>query len=87
MTKKKLGLQHPTVYPLQMIMRIIKMSSNPGDTILDPFVGSGTSLVAAKLLDRNGIGFELDGKYAKEIEMRLNQEAAYIQTSFDDLDV
>lgn len=87
MTKKKLGLQHPTVYPLQMIMRILKMSSNPGDTILDPFLGSGTSLVAAKLLNRNGIGFEIDGKYAEEIEMRLKQEAGCIQTSFDDLDV
>ena len=74
MTKKKLGLQHPTVYPLPMIMRILQMSSNPGDTILDPFVGSGTSLVAAKLLDRNGIGFELDAKYVDEIEMRLAQE-------------
>lgn len=86
MTKKKLGLQHPTVYPLQMIMRILKMSSNPGDTILDPFVGSGTSLVAAKLLDRNGIGFEIDEKYADEIEMRLKQEASYIQNMSDDLD-
>ena len=74
MTKKKLGLQHPTVYPLPMIMRILQMSSNPGDTILDPFLGSGTSLVAAKLLDRNGIGFELDAKYVDEIEMRLAQE-------------
>ena len=74
MTKKKLHLQHPTVYPLPMIMRILKMSSHPGDTILDPFVGSGTSLVAAKLLGRNGIGFELDEKYASEIEMRLKED-------------
>lgn len=74
MTKKKLNLSHPTVYPLPMILRILKMSSNPGDTILDPFVGSGTSLIAAKLLGRNGIGFELDGKYEKEFQMRLEHE-------------
>lgn len=86
MTKKKLGLNHPTVYPLPMIMRILKMSSNPGDTILDPFVGSGTSLVAAKILNRNGIGFELDEKYAPEIEMRLSEECAVQQTIFDSLD-
>lgn len=74
MTKKKLNLSHPTVYPLPMIMRILKMSSNEGDTVLDPFVGSGTTLVAAKILGRNGIGFELDKKYKKEIKMRLENE-------------
>lgn len=74
MTKKKLGLSHPTVYPVEMIERIIKMSTNKGDTILDPFLGSGTSLVAAKKLGRKGIGFELDNKYEKEIEKRLLNE-------------
>lgn len=74
MTKKKLNLEHPTVYPLPMIERIIKMSSNPGDTILDPFVGSGTTLVAAQKLGRNAIGLELDEKYVSEIEQRLKNE-------------
>lgn len=74
MTKKKLNLKHPTVYPLPMIERIIRMSSNPGDTILDPFLGSGTSLVVAKRLGRSGIGFELDETYAAEIKMRLENE-------------
>lgn len=71
MTKKKYNLQHPTIYPLPMIERIVKMSSNEGDTILDPFAGSGTTLVAANLLNRNSIGIELDEKYKKEIEFRL----------------
>jgi len=74
MTKKKLNLKHPTVYPLEMIERIIKMSSNPGDIILDPFVGSGTSLVAALKHGRNAIGFELDMNYVEEIERRLKFE-------------
>lgn len=71
MTKKKLGLSHPCVYPVEMIERIIKMSSNPGDTILDPFLGSGTTLVAARNLGRKGIGFELDSNYLPEIESRI----------------
>ncbi|MGU8265405.1 DNA-methyltransferase [Clostridium perfringens] len=71
MTKKKYNLEHPTIYPLAMIERIVKMASNEGDTILDPFAGSGTTLVAANLLNRNGIGIELDKKYKAEIELRL----------------
>lgn len=86
MTKSKLGLTHPTVYPIEMIERIIKMSTNEGDTILDPFLGSGTSLVAAKKLGRNGIGFELDTKYKIEIEKRLKNECEeYIQVSMDNI--
>ena len=49
-------------YPLPMIERIIKMASNSDDIVLDPFLGSGTTLVAAKKLGRRGIGFELDEK-------------------------
>lgn len=87
MTKNKLGLTHPTVYPLDMIERIIKMSTNEGDTILDPFLGSGTSLVAAKRLGRNGIGFELDEKYKIEIEKRLENEVEiYTQVSITEIE-
>lgn len=75
MKKKKLGLTHPTVYPLEMIERIIKMSTDKGDTVLDPFLGSGTTLVAARRLGRKGIGFELDRKYEKEISKRLKTES------------
>lgn len=74
MTKKKLNLSHPTIFPLPMIERIVMMSSNEGDTVLDPFVGSGTTLVAAKKLRRKGIGFELDERYENEIKQRLTNE-------------
>lgn len=74
MTKKSLNLTHPTIYPLDMIERIIKMSSNEGDTVLDPFMGSGTTAVAALKLGRKAIGFELDKSYEEEISRRLEQE-------------
>ena len=74
MTKKSLGLNHPTIYPLEMIERIIKMSSNEGDTVLDPFLGSGTSAVAAIKLNRKAIGFELDSSYEAEIIQRIENE-------------
>lgn len=74
MTKQKLKLNHPTIYPIEMIERIVKMSTNENDTILDPFLGSGTTLLAAKNLNRNGIGFEIDKNYEKEIAQRLKNE-------------
>lgn len=84
MTKGKLGLSHPTVYPIEMIERIIKMSSNVNDTVLDPFLGSGTTVVAALKLSRKGIGFELDQTYESEILKRIGAEATNIQSSLFD---
>lgn len=75
MTKKKLNLtSHPCIYPSELIERIIEMSSNKGDTILDPFVGSGTTLVVAKKLGRNSIGIEINKEYEKLIKQRLSNE-------------
>ena len=59
-TKKK---AHPTQMPLKLAERMIKYCSNPGDTVLDPFAGSGTTLVAARSLGRNAIGVEECEKY------------------------
>ena len=75
MTKKKLGIEHiPTMYPIPMIERIIKMSSHENDFVLDPFSGSGTTLIACANLNRNGIGIELDPSYKEVIERRLKVE-------------
>jgi site-specific DNA-methyltransferase (adenine-specific) len=62
---------HGCQMPEQLLGRIIKACSNPGDTVLDPFGGSGTTLVVAKKLGRNFIGFELSKNYAKQINERL----------------
>lgn len=70
-TKKKLNLKHPTVYPADMIERIILMSSNEHDIVLDPFLGSGTTVAVALKLNRRGIGFELDESYKNEINSRI----------------
>jgi DNA modification methylase len=50
------------------------MSSKKGDIILDPFVGSGTTLIVAETLNRKGIGIDIDMKYKKIIEKRLLNE-------------
>jgi len=77
MTKKKLGItEAPCVYPVPMIERILKMSTNKGDVVLDPFLGSGTTLVACARLNREGVGFELDKKYQSIIKKRLETETS-----------
>lgn len=54
---------HPAQFPIAVIERIILASSNPGDVILDPFMGSGTTAVVALSLGRRVIGFELSSRY------------------------
>jgi len=76
MTKKKLGISDaPCVYPVPMIERILRMSTKEGDVVLDPFLGSGTTLVACSRMNRNGIGFELDKKFQPIIKKRLAEES------------
>jgi adenine-specific DNA-methyltransferase len=77
MTKNKLGLtDHPCIYPTPMIERIIKMTTQKGETVLDPFLGSGTTLVAARKQGRIGLGIELDDRYKEIIDKRINNEGA-----------
>ena len=65
--------EHPTQKPLSIITKLIKVSSNPGDLILDPFMGSGTTAVACRMLDREYIGFEISDEYCKLAEKRLGE--------------
>lgn len=72
--KKKYG--HPTIKPLPIIKNLIINSTHKGDLILDPFAGSGTTLVASKQLGRNYIGFEIDEKYVDICRKRINEEVS-----------
>jgi DNA modification methylase len=63
---------HGCQMPEQLLGRIIRACSNPGDVVLDPFGGSGTTLVVAKKLERRFLGFELSPEYAAQIQARLD---------------
>lgn len=64
---------HPTQKPEEMLKRIITASSNKGDIVLDPFLGSGTTAVVAKKLGRKWIGIEKETKYFNASTERLNK--------------
>ena len=62
---------YPTQKPLKLLERIIKASSNEGDTVLDPFAGSGTTLVAAQKLGRDWMGIDVSGDAAEIAARRM----------------
>jgi site-specific DNA-methyltransferase (adenine-specific) len=64
--------RHPCQMPEAVLERIIRVSSQPGDVVLDPFAGSGTTLAVAKRLCRHYLGMELSPEYADRIRRRLN---------------
>ena len=65
---------HPTIKPLDITEKIIRNSSNEGDVILDCFMGSGTTDVACKILNRNFIGIEKDETYFNIAKERIEKE-------------
>ena len=70
---EKEKVSHPTQKPLAICDKIINHFSNLGDTVLVPFVGSGSECVSAKLNERNYLGFELNPKFVKIAEKRLQE--------------
>jgi site-specific DNA-methyltransferase (adenine-specific) len=73
-TPRPQGIDHPCPFPIEIPSRIIQMYSLPGHTVIDPFMGSGTTLVAAKNLGRRAIGIELEEKYCEIAATRLSQQ-------------
>jgi DNA modification methylase len=68
--------QHPAPYPLELAERLVRMFSFVGDTVLDPFMGTGTTTVAAAKWGRNSIGFEIDRHYYKMAQKRISEETS-----------
>jgi site-specific DNA-methyltransferase (adenine-specific) len=72
-SRKRVG--HPAPFPVELPRRCIKLFTFVGDTVLDPFLGSGSTLIACALTDRKGIGVEIDKSYCQIARERLINEA------------
>ena len=68
------GVCHPAPFPIELPKRCIKLFSFVGDTVLDPFLGSGTTLIACHQNGRIGIGLEIDKNYCELATKRLKQQ-------------
>jgi len=71
---------HPAVFPISLATRIIEQFSHAGELILDPFVGTGTTLVAAQDLDRNAIGFDINEDYIELAKSRISRQLSLFDT-------
>ena len=71
-------VRHPAPFPVELPRRLIDLYTFEGDVILDPFMGSGSTLVAAALTDRRGIGYDLDSNYVDVARERINAARARV---------
>jgi site-specific DNA-methyltransferase (adenine-specific) len=72
---------HPCPKPEPLMIELVRLFTDPGETILDPFMGSGTTLVAAKRLGRQAVGIEIEEKYCEIAARRLQQEALPLEVA------
>lgn len=78
---------HPAPFPVELPKRCIKLFSFVGDTILDPFVGSGSTLIAAILNDRKGIGVDVDDEYCEIAKKRILEETKILNKNILEIGV
>jgi site-specific DNA-methyltransferase (adenine-specific) len=71
------GAPHPTTKPERLMRDLVGLFTDPGDLILDPFMGSGTTLRAAKDLGRRAIGIEIEERYCEIAAKRMAQEVLF----------
>ena len=75
--------EHPCPKPIALMRELVLLFTDPGETILDPFMGSGTTLVAAKQLGRQAIGIEIEEKYCRIAVERLEATTPPLALEYD----
>ena len=82
-SKKRVG--HPAPFPIELPKRCIKLFSYVGDVILDPFMGSGSTLIAAIINNRNSIGIDSDKEYCELAKKRIINEAKLLDQKLNEI--
>ncbi len=72
--------KHPATFPLSLAKKCIELFSHRGELVVDPFVGSGTTLVSARDVNRNAIGFDLNSDYIDLCNERLREQPLFLET-------
>ena len=80
-SRKKNVMMHPAKFPEELIENFIRFFTKEGQTIFDPMVGTGSTLLAAMNTNRNAIGIELSKKYANVAAQRVNEESETMNNS------
>ncbi|MBI2646999.1 site-specific DNA-methyltransferase [Candidatus Woesearchaeota archaeon] len=75
-TQSARAVGHPAPFPIELPLRLIKFYTFKGDVVLDPFVGSGTTAIAARKLERKYVGYDISKEYCKLAETRIKKEFA-----------
>lgn len=87
MGESKTRVGHPAPFPVELPRRCIKLFTFVGDTVLDPFLGSGSTLIACVMTNRKGIGVEIDKNYCEISKQRLLKEAQINQLRLEAVEV
>lgn len=81
--ESKTRVGHPAPFPIELPKRCIKLFAYERDIVLDPFLGSGSTLIACAMTNRKGIGIEIDEKYCEIAKHRLIKEAKINQLKLE----
>ncbi|MBI2546953.1 MAG: site-specific DNA-methyltransferase [Candidatus Aenigmarchaeota archaeon] len=84
-SKKRVG--HPAPFPIELPKRCIKLFSYVDDVVLDPFMGSGTTLIAGVMNNRKSIGIEIDKEYCNLAKSRIIQEARILDKNLNEIPI
>jgi len=76
-TPEETKLRHPAMFPVELCKRLIRIYTKKGDVVLDPFMGSGSTVIAARDLERVGIGIDINPKFVNLAKRRLSQQKLF----------